>query len=190
MVHSLKDTVIGHLDIILAVHYIISQVVSSGCLSRGTFFAQMELMVWCGREVGWWWQCQGEQREGKGRVENGFQFWTHHIWVIILHVVEPCPPLPQTPLVQTRKKNQINKEKSPKKKKNTEKKNRNRKKPKLALRSAGKVCDMEKQALLRRPMVSYQNLMKKWAKRVPDSQRQASALEAEFTPSMTAPGPV
>lgn len=117
MVHSLKDTVIGHLDIILAVHYIISQVVSSGCLSRGTFFAQMELMVWCGREVGWWWQCQGEQREGKGRVENGFQFWTHHIWVIILHVVEPCPPLPQTPLVQTRKKNQINKEKSPKKKK-------------------------------------------------------------------------
>lgn len=112
--------------------------------------------------------------------------------MIILHVVEPCPPLPQTPLVQTRKKNQINKEKSPKKKKkkNTEKKNRNRKKPKLALRSAGKVCDMEKQALLRRPMVSYQNLMKKWAKRVPDSQRQASALEAEFTPSMTAPGPV
>jgi hypothetical protein len=49
---------------------------------------------------------------------------------------------------------------------------------------------MEKQAMLRGPMVSYQNLMKKWAKKVPESQRQASALEAEFTPSITAPGPV
>lgn len=44
--------------------------------------------------------------------------------------------------------------------------------------------------MLRGPMVSYQNLMKKWAKKVPESQRQASALEAEFTPSITAPGPV
>ena len=87
----------------------------------------------------------------------------------------------------------INKEKSPKKKKKKilRRRTETERSPNcLALRSAGKVCDMEKQALLRRPMVSYQNLMKKWAKRVPDSQRQASALEAEFTPSMTAPGPV
>lgn len=39
---------IGNLDIILAVHYIVSEVVSSGCLSRGTFSAQMELMVYWG----------------------------------------------------------------------------------------------------------------------------------------------
>lgn len=48
---------------------------------------------------------------------------------------------------------------------------------------------MEKQALLRRPMVSYQNLMKKWA-RGSLIARGKRALEAEFTPSMTAPGPV
>jgi len=33
MAQSLKTQIIGHLDITLAVHYIISQVVSSGCLS-------------------------------------------------------------------------------------------------------------------------------------------------------------
>ena len=101
-------------------------------------------------------------------------------------------PSPPTPLIQTGEKNQINRPTKQRKKSNQEEEQKQTKRSPnwFALRSVGKVCDMEKPALLRRPMVSYQNLMKKWAKRVPDSQRQASALEAEFTPSMTAPGPV
>ena len=170
---------------------------SSGCLSRGTFFCPNGTygLVW--RVVGWWWRCQGGAEGGEGKGGE----WVPFLDTPPMSDYPTCgrtlPTPPPTPLVQTRKKNQINKEKNPKKK---TKKNHTQKLRKgtetkrspncLALRSAGKVCEMEKQALLRRPMLSYQNLMKKWAKRVPDSQRQASALEAEFTPSMTAPGPV
>lgn len=59
---------IGNLDIILAVHYIVSEVVSSGCLSRGTFSAQMELMVyWGGGGAGLVVMVLGRQRRGKGQ---------------------------------------------------------------------------------------------------------------------------
>lgn len=44
---------IGHLDVTLAVHYIMREAVSSGCLARNTSSAQMELMVYWGGQ-GWW----------------------------------------------------------------------------------------------------------------------------------------
>lgn len=68
--------IIGNLDIILAVHYIIREVVSSGCLARGTFSAQMELMVYWGGRAGGDGVGKAEEREGP-RERNRFHFWTH-----------------------------------------------------------------------------------------------------------------
>lgn len=158
------------------------------------FFCPNGTYGWDGAGGGGWWRWWwGEQRKGKGQgSRNRFHFLDTPMNDYPTHGrTLPTPPHPQPHSFKLAKKNQINKPKNFKKKsRRTETKSQKRSPDWFALRSVGKVCDMEKQALLRRPRVSYQNLMKKWAKRVPDSQRQASALEAEFTPSMTAPGPV